>query len=245
MLFRSATGGDQSVDDANSAYVQSLYKNIMGRQAEDEGLKYWDTLLDKGDISQGEVLQAFASSPEFQNLYKANPANAITSLYQEALGRAPEQTGLDYWVQQAKSGLGLPSIVEGFLGSPEGQDVSGISQMYQDYTGNVATPEQISQGKSLLGSNSDWMNFLEKTFPISDDSGNYDVAGGWQSKATPVPKTSSELMSALGPIEQKYGLPQGYLMGMMGIESAYGTNQQRAGSKYSGAFQLSPTLQSQ
>ena len=130
-------------------------------------------------------------------------------------------------------------LFRSFLGSQEGQNVQDINQYYQDITGQVATPEQMQQAMNALGSNQDWTNFAKTAFPDQNPYQDaYDVAGGWQSKATEVPTASADLMAKLGPIEQKYNLPPGYLMGMMGIESGYGTNQQRAGSGFSGAFQL-------
>lgn len=237
-----ALGGEPTALDGNKAYIDSLYQNILGRAADTAGEQYWTGQLGSGDVSQGDVLSNFAQSPEFQNLYAANPNKAINALYQESFGRAPDQAGLDFWMQQAKGGLDLGAMTKNFLGSQEGQNVSDINQLYQQYTGNVATPEQIQAAQQAIGPNQDWSSFLEKTFPIQDDSGNYQVAGGWQSKATPVPTSSADLMAKLGPIEQKYGLPQGYLMGMMGVESTYGANQQRPGSTFGGAFQLSQAL---
>jgi len=241
-----ATGGEPEKLSPNEQYISSLYQNVLGRQADQPGLAGWAKDLGEGYLDQGDILTQFAQSPEFQNLYKADPSRAVSSLYQSALGRAPEQAGLEGWVNSAKGGMSLSDMTQAFLNSQEGQNVLGIGQMYQDYTGNVATPEQVKQSQQLLGQNPDWNAFLEKTFPTTSDEGSYDVAGkNWVSKATPVPGSSAELVEKLGPIERQYGLAPGTLLGMMGIESQYGTNQQRKGSKYSGAFQLSPTLQRQ
>ena len=57
-----------------------------------------------------------------------------------------------------------------------------------------------------------------------------------------VPQSSQELQNYFGPLEQAYGLPTGVLLGMSGIESSFGTNQQRGGSRYKGMNQISPDI---
>jgi len=86
------------------SYVNSLYQNVMGRAADESGQQYWTNQLSSGAQSTQDVLNQFAGSKEFQNLYSTNPTQAVSNLYQTALGRAPEQGGLDYWTQQAKGG---------------------------------------------------------------------------------------------------------------------------------------------
>lgn len=168
---------NQPIQDPTRNYVQSLYQNVMGRQGEQEGVDYWTNQLQQGNIDHPEALQNFAQSAEFQNLYKTDPTKAVSSLYQTALGRAPEQSGLDYWTQQANQGMNLGDMVSSFTGSQEGQDVQAINQYYQDLTGNVATPEQIQQAQQHLGPNREWDTFLEKTFPNQQqDDGSFQVA---------------------------------------------------------------------
>jgi hypothetical protein len=116
-----ATGGDPT-----SNYISSLYQNIMGREADVGGAEYWKQQLEEGNITPSDILYNFAQSPEFKNVYQSDPSKAVSSLYQAALGRSPDQGGLDYWNQQVKSGLGLGDLVSGFTGSEEGRS-------YQSY----------------------------------------------------------------------------------------------------------------
>lgn len=229
-----ATGGDPT-----DAYISSLYQNVMGRQADPEGQAFWRQQLEEGNLSQADILRNFAQSPEFQNLYKANPSQAVNTLYQTALGRAPDPTGLDFWTQQAQKGLDLGQIVSGFTESEEGQTVQDINKLYQDYFGNIATPDQIQSAQQYLNTE-DWGSLIEKTFPVRDTSEEYDIAsnkGGWKSIATPVPQSSEDLQAHFGPLEKQYNLPPGTLLGMMGAESTYGANQLNS-KGYKGAFQF-------
>ena len=136
--------------DPNQAYVNSLYQNVMGRSADTEGANYWANRLASGEINQGDVLQNFAASPEFQNLYQSDPTKAVGALYSTALGRQSDQPGLDYWTGQAKQGMDLSSMVQNFLNTEEGQNASAINKLYQNYTNNVATPEQIYQAQQEI-----------------------------------------------------------------------------------------------
>jgi len=51
------------VDTASDRTVNSLYKGILGRNAEEKGLNYWSGLLDSGK-STGEIAAAIAATPE-------------------------------------------------------------------------------------------------------------------------------------------------------------------------------------
>ena len=90
--------------DPYQSYVDSLYQNILGRKADTGGEQYWTNQLDTGATTTQDILNSFAGSKEFQDLYSSNPSQAVSNLYQTALGRAPEQAGLQYWTQQAQGG---------------------------------------------------------------------------------------------------------------------------------------------
>lgn len=163
--------------DPTRNYVQSLYQNIMGRQGEQGGVDYWTNQLNQGNISQPEALQQFAKSQEFGNLYNQDPTKAVTSLYQTALGRAPEQGGLDYWTQQARNGMDLGQMVSGFTGSAEGQNVQNINQAYQDYLGNVPTNTQLQQAQQIFAGGGNYDDFIQKAFGDGITEQGTQVAG--------------------------------------------------------------------
>ena len=63
--FKETYGED--VD--TGTYVNTLYKNILGREADQEGYDYWVTQLDSGQENRGELLLGFAESIENQALF--------------------------------------------------------------------------------------------------------------------------------------------------------------------------------
>lgn len=52
------------LDSSNSQLVNSLYKNILGRDGEPSGVDYWTKLLDTGASTKDMVLIGFAGSTE-------------------------------------------------------------------------------------------------------------------------------------------------------------------------------------
>lgn len=92
----------------------------------------------------------------------ADITNQITQNYQDLLGRAPEQAGLDYWVKQAQSGTKLSDIKNAIGSSPEyykahPEDISpAVSNAYKSILGRSADQpgldywtNQIKGGMSL------------------------------------------------------------------------------------------------
>ena len=53
----------------NSTYVNTLYKNIRGREAYNSGLNYWPGQLNSGAEKRYEVLLGFAESIEKKELF--------------------------------------------------------------------------------------------------------------------------------------------------------------------------------
>jgi hypothetical protein len=50
---------------SNRAFVQLVYRNVMNREGEHEGVTYWTGLLDAGH-PRGTVMLGFSDSPEFK-----------------------------------------------------------------------------------------------------------------------------------------------------------------------------------
>jgi hypothetical protein len=93
---------------------------------------------------------------------KADIQNQITQNYQDLLGHAPDQSGLDYWTKQAQSGLGLNDIKNTIGSSNEyfklhPEDIAGhIQSSYKNILGREADQggmdywaNQIKNGMSL------------------------------------------------------------------------------------------------
>lgn len=77
----------------NRGYVEGLYRDILGREADAGGRSQWVGLLDRGQLSRTGVADAFYASVESRTA-------RVTGLYQEILGRAPDAGGLAHWMRE-------------------------------------------------------------------------------------------------------------------------------------------------
>lgn len=123
--------------DGNAGQTYRLYKAAFDRTPDNSGLGYWINQMDSG-ASLKTVAQGFVSSNEFIALNGANPTSTqlTTSLYQHVLGRAPDSTGLSYWVTQLDTGtMSRSDVLLGFSESTENKiAVSGQIQNGIEYS---------------------------------------------------------------------------------------------------------------
>jgi hypothetical protein len=100
-------------DAANSSYVQKLFQDILGRQADSAGLAGWTAVLDQGIASRSQLADLVLHSNE-RNL------NLIGEYYQEFLGRSASAAEKQGWATLVESGLvSLQSVAQAFLASQE------------------------------------------------------------------------------------------------------------------------------
>lgn len=97
----SDRAGADCIADAMRRRVQEAYVAYYGRPGDPAGVDYWTQRL----IAEGGVLEtiinAFASSAEFDLRFASLDNTAlVTKVYQQTLGRDPEQTGLTYYVDR-------------------------------------------------------------------------------------------------------------------------------------------------
>lgn len=119
----------------NRGFVESLYRDVLGREPDSSGLDDWTSRLDTGSISRAEVLIGFSESTEHINkttqevqvgIWDVNEAVAsVARLYYAALDRAPDAAGLRSWSDLISTGQTLRSVADGFTNSPEFQSKYG------------------------------------------------------------------------------------------------------------------------
>jgi hypothetical protein len=79
--------------------IQQLYVAYFNRPADATGLAYWANYLTTGG-TVAEISAAFSQSLEYQVAYnQTTNAGIVTQVYQNLFGRAPEASGLAFWVQ--------------------------------------------------------------------------------------------------------------------------------------------------
>ena len=110
--------------DGNAGQAYRLYQAAFARTPDTPGLKYQTNALDTA-LNLWQVAGNFIASPEFQSLYGSpatvSDARFVTLLYNNVLGRAPEQAGYDYHMTNLAAGLTRAQLLTQFSESPENQ----------------------------------------------------------------------------------------------------------------------------
>jgi hypothetical protein len=127
---------------SNSGFVTQLYQNVLHRAPDNAGAQGWINQLN-GGASKAQVLLGFSDSLE----NKLNTRGSIGDphmdeayrLYQAALNRTPETSGLGGWTAQLDSGVSSLQVAQGFVSSNEfarlfaGLDTKGfVDHLYQN-----------------------------------------------------------------------------------------------------------------
>ncbi|EKT4562243.1 DUF4214 domain-containing protein [Pseudomonas putida] len=108
----------QELDASNATFVNDLYVNVLGRDAEEAGLNNWVDALFNG-ASRAEVAQAIVGSSEASD--KAN-SDFVDALYQSALGRTADEAGKAAWTEALAAGVSHADVALGIVGSAEAID---------------------------------------------------------------------------------------------------------------------------
>lgn len=104
----------------NAAKVARMYDTALGRLPDVDGLIFWKNGFDNGTQTLDSLAGAFTGSAEFQNVYGALSNRAFVELtYQNALDRAGETGGVDFWTGLLDTGFSRTAMVVQFSESGE------------------------------------------------------------------------------------------------------------------------------
>lgn len=131
--------------------IKKLYKDVLGREADDEGLSYW---LNKDPLSRGGITSQ--EEAQMRTSFEQSPEYNITKLYKEELGRTPDKEGYEYWTKQDPRMSGgvdpqeYKELQQAFRESSEykklqevGPKTEAVQQAYQETFGRAADPEGL------------------------------------------------------------------------------------------------------
>jgi len=97
---------------SDELFVRGLYRDLLGRPADEVGLAYWLERL--GSQSRRQVSLEFVTGDESRGL-------VVTRWYQDYLGRLPDAGGLTYWVGRWARGARPEALQAEILASDEFQ----------------------------------------------------------------------------------------------------------------------------
>ncbi len=154
---------------SNADFVNLVYTEVIGRQADVEGFNYWLGRLNSG-MSRGTMMVGFSEAPEYINQTGTTaPQSSIEAglyrLYLAYFLRAPDSSGFSYWLGQANAGASLETISAQFATSPEFVDKYGSlndDDFVQLVYRNVLTREPEASGQLY------WVGQLDKSASRGD-----------------------------------------------------------------------------
>lgn len=110
--FATATNGLSPSD-----VVSLVYRSVLSREPDPQGLSYWVSLLDTNKIDEGQLLLQFAESAEFVYAVRFGVTTAMA--YVTLLQRGTDAAGFTYWVDQFWRGTAPSLLVGSFYKSAE------------------------------------------------------------------------------------------------------------------------------
>lgn len=101
--------------------IADIYQQMLGRAPDANDIAQWNAYLQNG-ASFDQMRAEVAKAPEYQQLATNNLRTQVSDLYQQHLGRAPDEAGLTNWVNALQSGQStLDQVRQGITHTPEWQ----------------------------------------------------------------------------------------------------------------------------
>ena len=116
--------------DVYEITVDTIYQEILDRQADEESLSHFSTLLRDGQITEQDIRFALLNSEEIATKQKTidqlneETINVINDLYEKILLRESDPEGLVYFGNLFESGVTSDKIRAMLLESNEGKNIS-------------------------------------------------------------------------------------------------------------------------
>ena len=102
--------------ETTKGLLAELYTAYFNRAPDAAGLAYWEEQLNSGSMNFDAIAQNWANEqPEFVQTYGENPDSdtLINKVYENVLGRAPDDAGAAYWSDELANGnIGTSALIE-------------------------------------------------------------------------------------------------------------------------------------
>ena len=107
-----------AAEDPVKDFVARLYTEVLGRDADPEGLNSWTDVLKSQKETGAKVAMGFVDSAEFKSK-NVSDEEFVKIMYRTFLGRNADEGGLKGWLKVLDEGLSRLSVFRGFVESPE------------------------------------------------------------------------------------------------------------------------------
>ena len=119
---------EESIDTIQQAYIA-----YYGRPGDPGGVNFWCEKLDNENGNLDAIIGQFGSSDEFEGRYGSfSNGELIDTIYQQMFGRAPDESGREFYVGRLNSGaMTLQTITLNVLYGSTGTDATIIDTRIQ------------------------------------------------------------------------------------------------------------------
>src|SRR5882724_6919361 len=135
---------------APAAILPGVYKDLLGRPADPQGVQFWTGQM-AGGASELQVVQQIEQSPEARQA-------EVRGLYTTLLGRKADPGGVAYFTSQLQAGASLANVEAEMLASTEymrsrGDHTSAdfLSSAFRDLLGRKIEPNALVSFGQLMG----------------------------------------------------------------------------------------------
>ncbi|MEE2953245.1 MAG: DUF4214 domain-containing protein, partial [Pseudomonadota bacterium] len=154
--------------------IIGLYQGILLRTPEPEGLEFWSEAISSGRLTFTDLIQTFAETSEIQERYpelgeSVSNEELVNLFYENILGRVPDASGFDFWLNALQQGqVTISSFTSFFIGSDEAQNLLGVN--LRAYIADLADGviQDDANRDSLLPEN-------EGENPVEDDDSAFNI----------------------------------------------------------------------
>lgn len=140
-----------------SAQVQQLYVAYLGRAADKAGLDYWMSELNAtpATITLEQIRANFVNEqPEYANAYAGlSRADAVTKIYNNLFGRAPDAAGQAYWTTGGGASVSADQLLVAFINGASAADAKVLTNkvlVAEVYTSAAGTAYTQDDAKAVL-----------------------------------------------------------------------------------------------
>ena len=118
-------------------FVRRLYELVLGREADEAGLKAWTDQLIKKNNTGAEAAYGFVFSDEFKEK-KLSDKEYVDILYRTCLNREADENGAAAWIELLKVPFSREYVLRGFIESAE---FTKICESYGIERGSIVLTE--------------------------------------------------------------------------------------------------------
>lgn len=127
------------------AFVERMYNNVLGREAESGGLEYWSYTLANYQADGASLAKGFVLSDEFGNKNVDNE-EFVSILYSTFMDREGDADGIGFWADKLANGNSRVSVLVGFVNSEE---FSSICDNYDIARGTMQPDGNVIYNKGV------------------------------------------------------------------------------------------------